>query len=410
MKAQFLFRLAVLQILCAGLHAAAVAQPGGCTLKDPAVHLDFGRSNTVSDFNQVSLSNYDRISGSCPTDGHYTYTPATYDCFAGDWFTIAEDHTPGDVEGNMLLVNASPAGGVFFGRTIGGLVGGRTYELAMWMINVCRLHICCSSLSPNFSVMVSTRGGKALAAFRIGDLPQRTNAQWRKFAGFFNLPAGENSVVLTLYNNTIGGCGNDFALDDITFRECVPPKPSVAAAPKKVAPPAVAKQQAPKPAVVKTSAKKDPQTTVAQQKVAAKGKETPVQELPAPATRTVEAVPLPPVLRTRATPLVKQIETGPGEIGIDLYDNGQVDGDTVSVYHNNQLIVSRARLSQKPIHFQIKVDAAHPEHELIMVAHNLGSIPPNTSLMIVTVGDNRYQVHISSSEQKNAKVVFSLKE
>jgi hypothetical protein len=45
-----------------------------------------------------------------------------------------------------------------------------------------------------------------------------------------------------------------------------------------------------------------------------------------------------------------------------------------------------------------------------MVAENLGSIPPNTSLMIVTAGTKRYEVFISSSEQKNAKVVFDLKE
>ena len=95
---------------------------------------------------------------------------------------------------------------------------------------------------------------------------------------------------------------------------------------------------------------------------------------------------------------------------IDLYDNGEIDGDTVSIYHNNELIISRAGLSDKPIHFQIKVDAMQPHHELVMVANNLGSIPPNTSVMIITVNDKRYEVHISSSEQKNAKVVIDLKE
>ena len=94
---------------------------------------------------------------------------------------------------------------------------------------------------------------------------------------------------------------------------------------------------------------------------------------------------------------------------IDLYDNGEIDGDTVSVYHNNTLIVSRARLSAKAISFRFPVDGAHPHHELVMVANNLGSIPPNTSLMIITAKDKRYEVFISSSEQKNAKVVIDLK-
>lgn len=387
------------------------AQPGGCILKSPIVHIDFGRGSEVRDFNTASLSNYNRIYGSCPTDGHYTFTPATYDCFRGDWFTLTQDHTPGDTEGNMLLVNASPSGGVFFRRPVGGLQGGRTYELALWMINVCRLYICCSSLSPNVAFVLSTPGGKKLAAYRIGDLPQRTEPQWRKFAGYFTMPAGETTVVLTMLNSTIGGCGNDFALDDITFRECVPPKRAVAVVPKQKAPVVKKEPVAPKTPSKKPAVKNTPSEPVAKTTLPKKEKkEAPVLALPAPAPRTVDVVPVPPVLRTRANPLIRQIETGTGELQIDLYDNGEIDGDTVSVYHNNKLVVSGARLSQAPIRLRIRVDAANPHHELVMVAHNLGTIPPNTSLMIVTVGEKRYQVNIASSEQKNAKVVFQWKE
>ncbi len=52
----------------------------------------------------------------------------------------------------------------------------------------------------------------------------------------------------------------------------------------------------------------------------------------------------------------------------------------------------------------------HPHHELIMVANNLGSIPPNTSLMIITANNKRSEVFISSTEQKNAKMLIDLKE
>lgn len=407
MKTPTFYAAAWLLLCTAAPVLQAAAQPANCVLKDPVVTIDFGTSNSVSEVNTASLPNYRRISGSCPTDGHYTYTPATYDCFSGDWFTITQDHTPGDVNGNMMLINASPAGGIFFGRTIQGLTGGSTYELALWMINVCRLHICCSSLSPNVSVAVSTLGGTRLAALRIGDLPQRNDAQWRKFAGYFTLPAGENAVLLTMFNNTIGGCGNDFALDDITFRECVPPKPAVVAAPKKTTPPAAAKKQ---PATARTTTKAPAKTTTQSGPPVAKTEATPLPVLAAPVSKPAESVPVPLVLRTRANPLIRQIEMSAGDIVVDLYDNGQIDGDTVSVYHNNKLIVSAARLTQKPISFRIRMDAANPHHELIMVAHNLGSIPPNTSLMIVTAGSERYQVNIASSEQKNAKVVFRLKE
>lgn len=57
-------------------------------------------------------------------------------------------------------------------------------------------------------------------------------------------------------------------------------------------------------------------------------------------------------------------------------------------------------------HYSFKLQ---PPHELVMVANNLGSIPPNTSLMIITANDKRYEVFISSSEQKNARVINDLK-
>ena len=87
-----------------------------------------------------------------------------------------------------------------------------------------------------------------------------------------------------------------------------------------------------------------------------------------------------------------------------------IDGDTVGIYHNNKLVVSRTRLSQKPITVNIDVNAEEPHHEVVMVAENLGSIPLNTSVMSVTAGSKKYQVYISSTEQKNAKIVFDLKE
>jgi hypothetical protein len=124
--------------------------------------------------------------------------------------------------------------------------------------------------------------------------------------------------------------------------------------------------------------------------------------------RTVELPPAPAALKARTNALVKRIVTGPGEIRIDLYDNGEIDDDTVSIYHNNRLLAARARLSQKAISFRIKIDESKPHHELVMVADNLGSIPPNTSLMIVTAGDKRHEVFISSTKQKNAKVVLDL--
>jgi hypothetical protein len=128
------------------------------------------------------------------------------------------------------------------------------------------------------------------------------------------------------------------------------------------------------------------------------------------AKQSPKIIPPPPlILKTRENALVKRIETEAGEIKMEIYDNGQIDGDSVTIYHNNTLIKSHMRLSQKPITITIDVDASQPHHEIIMVADNLGTIPPNTSVMIITTATNRYELFISSNEQKNAKVVFDLR-
>jgi hypothetical protein len=91
-------------------------------MKRPVITIHFGSGN-VRDLNTGALPNYQRISGSCPDDGYYTYTPYTRGCFNGQWFTLKEDHTVADVFGNMMLVNSSHSPGKFFTTTLPILKG-----------------------------------------------------------------------------------------------------------------------------------------------------------------------------------------------------------------------------------------------------------------------------------------------
>lgn len=118
---------------------------------------------------------------------------------------------------------------------------------------------------------------------------------------------------------------------------------------------------------------------------------------------------LPKVLKERKNELVRTIYTSGPEIEIDLYDNGDIDGDTISVFQNGKLIAYKKGLTAQPISIKLKIDENNPEQEITMVAENLGTIPPNTALMIVKTAGNRYDLGISSSEQKNAVVKFEYK-
>jgi len=115
---------------------------------------------------------------------------------------------------------------------------------------------------------------------------------------------------------------------------------------------------------------------------------------------------VPKVLTNRENALVKTITTDAKTVEINIYDNGTVDGDTVSVYVDKKLVLSKKRLTEKAIPLTITLDDNINYHELVMVAENLGEIPPNTSLMVVKAGGKQYEVHITSTEQKNAVIVF----
>jgi hypothetical protein len=115
---------------------------------------------------------------------------------------------------------------------------------------------------------------------------------------------------------------------------------------------------------------------------------------------------VPTTTRSRENELVKTVTVNNQQISVRLYDNGEIDGDTISVYLDGKAIVSNKGLSTQPITVNLKLDEDNPDHVLVMVAENMGRIPPNTSLMIIQDGDRRFQVSISSTEQKNAMVRF----
>jgi hypothetical protein len=108
----------------------------------------------------------------------------------------------------------------------------------------------------------------------------------------------------------------------------------------------------------------------------------------------------------RKNELVREILVDTGQIRLDFYDNGQVDGDTVSVYVNNIAIVSQKMLTVKPLTVYVRIDLQQLQQEVIMVGENLGSIPPNTALMIINANEKRYQLFLTSDNKKNALVRF----
>jgi hypothetical protein len=115
---------------------------------------------------------------------------------------------------------------------------------------------------------------------------------------------------------------------------------------------------------------------------------------------------LPWVLVGRENKLVKKIITNSKMISIDLFDNGTIDNDTIIVFDNKKLLVNKKRLSYKSIHLEFNFTENLREHEVIIVAHNMGTVPPNTALLLFKDGKNRQEYFITSTNKINAKLLI----
>jgi hypothetical protein len=109
----------------------------------------------------------------------------------------------------------------------------------------------------------------------------------------------------------------------------------------------------------------------------------------------------------RVNTVLKTIPIKNESFTVDFYDNGEIDGDSISVFYNGKLVLSHKRLTNKPITLTLIADPDRKVNELVMYAENLGEIPPNTALMVIRDGDSRYEARITSDTEKNGTIRFT---
>ncbi len=140
-----------------------------------------------------------------PADGYYT------------WHS-GEDHTPGDVNGQMLLVNSSYTAGEFYRRNNIAVDANATYQLEAFFANLLKKDVCNPDIPINIKFQIEdSSNGVVLASGDTGNYPGTVTMEWDSFALSFTTTTTTPAVNLVLINNGAGGCGNDLAIDDISF-------------------------------------------------------------------------------------------------------------------------------------------------------------------------------------------------
>jgi hypothetical protein len=181
-----------------------------------------------------------------------------------------------------------------------------------------------------------------------------------------------------------------------------PPKPSQSAVVKKESgsPKAVAKNTDAEKTAKKTRPVTLPKTT-----------ETAMSTAPAKSESILPSEPMSksakmPPLRSRERILVDEVVVHGDTLWLNFYDPAEVDGDTVSVYLGDAPIATGIGLGLQPHVIGIPVVSLPDSAELTMFAENMGSIPPNTSLLVLYVAGERREVRLESSDRASATVRF----
>jgi hypothetical protein len=133
----------------------------------------------------------------------------------------------------------------------------------------------------------------------------------------------------------------------------------------------------------------------------AKGKEPAPEPVAVivPPTRTMEQK-----FIARKKKVFTTIHVAGDSISLSFYDNAIVDGDSISLFLDGRMLFTHIKLSDKPYTVKLAVTDLGEESELVMVAENLGDIPPNTSYMVAMVGDKRHAANLSSTEDSSAVI------
>ncbi|MFN5135157.1 MAG: hypothetical protein ACK5DG_07555 [Chitinophagaceae bacterium] len=112
-----------------------------------------------------------------------------------------------------------------------------------------------------------------------------------------------------------------------------------------------------------------------------------------------------PIITTRSTEVIQTLEIVEDSVTLSLYDNGEIDGDVVSVFLNNEKIIENVTLKasayKKTIYFK-KGETV----QLTLFAENLGTIPPNTGLLVIYSGEKRFQVFFTSTLNKSSVILM----
>ena len=116
---------------------------------------------------------------------------------------------------------------------------------------------------------------------------------------------------------------------------------------------------------------------------------------------------MPVKITERKIQKVSEIIFSSDSLQLSFYDNGTIDGDTISMVLNGKMIAEKIKLSTNAYRITIPTKI-NTDDSLILIMHaeSLGLIPPNTGLLIIQDGNNRHEIRFEGDMQRSSAVVL----
>lgn len=193
------------------------------SLGDPIINMTFGTTQNP----ERPGTGLEYTSG-CPKKGQYTLKNLIFGCGEDkSWLAMAGDYTK-NTGGNYMLINAEASSdftppSLISRDTVKALCNNVQYVYSAWVTNVLQ-NLSCNRNPVRASLLfkVTTTSGALIDTFNTGPIPIEDDKHWKQYGLSFFVPAGESAVVVSVFTNRLYGCGQAFAIDDITLFPCGP--------------------------------------------------------------------------------------------------------------------------------------------------------------------------------------------
>lgn len=154
------------------------------------------------------FTSYHYLANGVLSDGYYSLVKNSSGWYANGNLTL-QNRTPSDPNGYFAMFNASYNTDDFFRQTVTGLSVGTVYEFAFWVADLSPA----TAIRPNVTMgILNPSTGTVINSIDTGDI---SSTVWKQYK--FEFTATSTTGEIFLKNNSIGGSGNDLAIDDITF-------------------------------------------------------------------------------------------------------------------------------------------------------------------------------------------------